>query len=225
MKSALIATSLIALTLSACDPMSERECGVFDHPDLTTWQADTGLGQMQYMNSTGIVMNFVRQPVVLNEPFEASDGSSNDEDVICQLTATVTLQATDNSLQLSARYLQQERFLLRSDQESLFIDFDLEAPIGTPLSGTFLADISTDEDIRIEDSSDRVEYLETQQSTEEIGGQSYVDVIRINAVGFDSDELEPGTQAIEHVQQIVLAREFGVVAFTDADGSEFVRVP
>ena len=225
MKPVFIVTSLVALSLTACDAVSERECGVFDHPDLAAWQADTGAGEMLYMNEEGTMLSFSRQAVVLNEPFLGTDGASNDEDVVCQLTATITMQAADSSLQISALYLQQERTLLPVTDESLFIDFDLEAPVGTPLSGTFLADITTDEDIRVVNSSDRVTYLETQESTEVIGGQSYVDVVRINAIDSATDETEIGTQSIDFVQQIVIAREFGVVAFTDAEGMEFVFVP
>ena len=59
--------------------------------------------------------------------------------------------------------------------------------------------------------------------TEEIGGQVYEDVVRINALELTGTEEEE--VSIDEIQQIVLAREFGVVAFTDSEGQEFARVP
>ena len=237
--------SIIAIVLAGCDAVSERDCGVFDHPELALFQANTGADQLQFMSAEGIIRNFSQAPVVLNTPFRGTDGSSNDEDVICELTATIRLQATDNSLAIDVNYLQQERFLLEPTDESLFVDPLVEVPVGNELIGGFLADISVSAE-RIDVNPGQVIYLEAEESddedsdddeqstddaqgtedevlTEEIGGQVYEDVVRINALELTGTEEEE--VSIDEIQQIVLAREFGVVAFTDSEGQEFARVP
>ena len=239
MNKSAAALSIIAIVLAGCDAVSERECGVFDHPDLAVFQANTGADQLQFMSAEGIIRNFSQAPVVLNTPFRGTDGSSNDEDVICELTATIRLQATDNSLAINVNYLQQERLLLEPTDESLFVDPLVEVPAGNELIGGFLADISVSVE-RTDVNPGQVIFLEPEESdeeediedeelaqdevlTEEIGGQVYEDVIRINALeltGTDEEEV-----SIDEIQQIVLAREFGVVAFTDSEGQEFARVP
>ncbi|MFK7858412.1 MAG: hypothetical protein AB8B64_06320 [Granulosicoccus sp.] len=224
MKSYLPSLPVIALILAGCDPVSERECDVFDHPDLAQWQADTTEATVRYMSTDGTIMDFNRQAPVLNMPFIGSDGSSNDEDVICELSARIRLLATDNTLALTSIYEQQEQLLLESEDEALLINHLVEAPAGTELVGSFLADISDDR-TRFNINPLLVIYLDADVDSEEIGGQSYEDVIRVNT--FDpspGSAVEPG-KAIDHIKQIVVAREFGIVAFTDVDDREFVRVP
>ena len=239
MNKSAAALSIIAIVLAGCDAVSERECGVFDHPDLAVFQANTGADQLQFMSAEGIIRNFSQAPVVLNTPFRGTDGSSNDEDVICELTATIRLQATDNSLAIDVNYLQQERLLLEPTDESLFVDPLVEVPAGNELIGGFLADISVSAE-RTDVNPGQVIFLEPEESdeeedtedeelaqdevlTEEIGGQVYEDVIRINALELTGTD--EGEVSIDEIQQIVLAREFGVVAFTDSEGQEFARVP
>lgn len=224
MKRHLLSLPVIALALVGCDPVSERDCDVFDHPDLALWQADTTESTVQFMNSEGAVMDFVRQTPLLNEPFLGTDGSSNDEDVNCELTARIRLQASDSALAITSIYLQQEQLLLDSEDEALLIDHVVEAPVGTELVGNYLADISVDRTRTTLDAT-RVVYLEEDQETEEIGGQSYEDVIRINAVDLTPGIADERGESIDQIKQIVIAREFGIVAFTDANDSEFVRVP
>ena len=224
MKNTLIALPFIALMLSACDSVSERECGVFDHPEFGLWQPDSSGAQVQFMNEEGTTIDFARQPVELNEPFLGADGASNDEDVLCQLTATVRLQATDNSLAIVSTYIQLEQLLLPAELETLLVNHTVEAPVGTELAGGFGADISINAERSVFDA-DRVIYLDPDVLAEDIGGQAYQDVIRINAIDLTpgSDSLEG--EAIDVVQQIVMALSFGVIAFTDDEGREFVRIP
>jgi len=223
-KKSLLTLSLIASLLAACNPVSERECGRFDHPDYALWQAESRTGQVQFLNSEGASIDMVRQAVVVNMPFLGTDGASNDEDVQCNLTATVRWQASDNSLAITSIYTQEEKLLLPSEDEELLIDHQVEVPAGNVLLGGYRADISNDGS-RNNFPSEQVTYLEDGVETEEIGGQAYEDVIRIDALALSVvDDIEQGL-AIDHVQQIVIAREFGLIAFTDADGQEFVRVP
>ena len=224
MKNTLLILPVIAVIITACDPVSERECGVFNHPEFALWQPDSLGEQLQIMSEDGSIINFARQPVVFNEPFLGADGASNDEDVLCELTATVRLQAVDNSIAIVSTYIQLEQLLVPDDLESLLVNHTVEAPVGTELAGGFGADISV-ANVRSIFDADRVIYLEPDVLTEELGGQSYVDVIRINAIdltpGVDSVEAE----SIDVVQQIVMAQNFGVIAFTDDEGQEFVRIP
>lgn len=224
MKRHLLSLPVIALMLAGCDPVSERDCNIFDHPDLSQWQSDTTESTVRYMSSAGTIMDFERQLPVLNEPFLGSDGSSNDEDVTCELTASIRLEATDDSLVITSVYVQQEQLLLNSADESLLIDHILEAPAGTELTGNYLADISIGV-TRVTVDPTRVIYLEPDQETEEIGGQSYEDVIRINSIDVSPGIDDESGESIDQIMQIVIAREFGVVAFTDAENREFVRVP
>ena len=108
-----------------------------------------------------------------------------------------------------------------SDDETLLVNFEVEAPVGTELTGDYLADVTVGV-TRLIVNPTRVVYLETEQSTEVIGGQSYVDVVRIDALEEVSTD-EQGA-SIDEIQQIVIAREFGVVAFTDGQGQEFARL-
>lgn len=224
MKKTFIALPLVAMILAACDPVSERECGVFSHPELSLWQPDSLGSQVQFMSEDGTTMNFNRQAALLNEPFLGTDGASNDEDVVCELTALVRLQAVDDSLVISSSYIQLEQLLLPGDAETLLVNHTLDAPAGTELTGGFAADISVNVDRTLFDAG-RVIYLEEDVLTEEIGGFSYEDVIRINAV-----DLTPGVdtaegESVDVIEQIVMAQGFGVIAFTDDEGREFVRIP
>jgi len=227
-KKYLLGLPLFAIVLTACDPVSERECGVFDHPELTSWQADTSEATVQFMTDDGITLDFIRQTPLLNTPFLGADGASNDEDVVCELTAQIRLQATDNSLAMTSIYEQQENSLLESEDESLFFDILVESPVGRELVGTYLADISIKAERVISDPV-RVIYLVPDEESGEvapevIGGQSYEDVIRINSVDSSPGVEDERGEAIDIVQQIVIAREFGIVAFTDAADRVFVRV-
>jgi len=183
------------------------------------------------MNSEGTQIDFVRQSVVLNEPFTGADGASNDEDVICELEARSRMQSADNTLAFTSIFIQQEQSLLESADEALLFDLVVESPAGTELTGGFLADISDDR-IRSNPEPSRVIYLDEDQETEEIGGQAYEDVIRINSVDRSpgSVDLDPDTgmeliKSVDIIDQVVIAREFGIVAFTRANGLEYVRVP
>ncbi len=244
MKYRLLVVPIIAVVLSACDSVSERECGVFDHPELALWQSDNNGAQALFMSEDGTTVNFDVMPVVLNEPFLGSDGSSNDEDVICDLTATVRLQSTDGTVAIDSLYIQRERLLLPSADESLFIDHSTEVPVGTVLPGNFLADISVALP-RINFAPSRIVYLEADDTTEEtgsedtdtedtdtevlltqeIGGQTYEDVVRVDAANLITDQPDTETGAIRQITQIAVARDFGIVAFTDDLEREFVRVP
>lgn len=259
---------IVALILSACDNVSERECGVFDHPDLSVWESTLGATTVQFMNEEGISIDFTRSAVTFNEPFLGSDGSSNDEDVICQLNATIRYESNDSSLAISSVYIQNERSLLQSADEILAVDHVIEAPANDTLSGSFLADISVDSDaVSSEDSTEedediintriifsagRVLYLDSQADTEVVGGISYQDVVRVNApdilfvvetnddgetetsildtrepsAGADSEAgSEPAIGlASDTVRQVVIGRQAGLVAFTDGEGREFVRI-
>ncbi|MFK8080785.1 MAG: hypothetical protein AB8B97_10920 [Granulosicoccus sp.] len=224
MKNYLRSLPLITLVLTGCDPVSERDCGVFDHPDLSQWQADLTESTVTYMSSDGVTLEFTRQAPVLNTPFTGSDGASNDEDVVCQLSASIRLLADDGSLALTSIYLQREQFRLESSDEALLVNHLVEAPAGVELNGDYLADISDDR-VRSNPNPLRVIYLESDVETEEIGGQAYADVVRINAIDLDQgSETDPG-RSIDHIKQIVIAREFGIVAFTDDEDREFVRIP
>ncbi|MFK7993356.1 MAG: hypothetical protein AB8B87_04405 [Granulosicoccus sp.] len=224
MKSYLPSLPAIAFILTACDAVSERDCEIFDHPEFSQWQSDATEGTVTFMRSDGTMMNFVRQKPVLNSPFLGTDGSSNDEDVVCGLTARVRLEASDGTLALTSIYTQQEQLLLDSADEALLIDHRVEAPAGTELVGSYLADISIE---RTRASTDplRVIYLDAELEFEEIGGQSYEDVVRVNSVDLTPDSVEEPGESINHIAQIVIARQFGIVAFTDAEDREFVRVP
>lgn len=223
MNKSVIAFPVIAVLLAACNPVSERACGVFDHPEFALWQPDSLNTQVQFMSEDGTTTEFTRQPVVLNEPFLGSDGASNDEDVICELSAQVRLLATDNSMAITSTYIQLEKLLLPATNETLLVNHTLEAPVGTELTGSFGADISVNNE-RIIFDADSVIYLEEDILTEEVGGYSYEDVIRINAIdltpGFDTLEGE----SIDVIQQLVMAQNFGVIAYTDDEGREFVRI-
>ena len=224
MKKFLVTLPVIAVMLSACEQESERECGVFNSPELALFQPDTLGTQAQFISEDGSTINFERQPVVLNEPFEAVDGSANDEDVVCELTASVRLQATDNSIAIISTYIQLEQLLLPVDLEPLLVSNTIEAPVGNLLAGDFPADVSVGIERTIFDA-DRVIFLEPGVLTEEIGGQSYEDVIRINAIDLTPDVDTPEGESIDVIQQIVIAQQFGVVAFTDDEGREFVLIP
>ena len=227
MKPAFLLLCACCVLLSACDPVSERDCGVFDHPDLAQWQADTTQGVAAYMNSAGQTIRFTREAVVLNEPFLGTDGASNDEDVVCNLQARVRLVAADNSLAITSVYTQPEALLLPSSDEPLVVNHVIEKPVGIELDATFSADISIDQ-TRLNIDPTRVIYLEEGQLTEEIGGQAYEDVVRINTQTTASNELP--AQALPSdagdVAQIVIARQFGIVAFSLVDdlaeNNEFV---
>jgi len=210
----------IACLISACDPVSERECGVFDHPDFNTWQSDSAAGSVQFMSDMGTSIVFEREAVVINEPFLGSDTSSNDEDVICLLTATVRLQSSTDNLAIETTYFQLENSKLDSDEESLRVDHVVESPIDTPLDGGYLADISVSA-ARANINAGRVEYLESMEDQEEIGGVSYTDVVKITGLDTSPDTDD---EAIDVIQRITMAREFGIVAFTDANDVQFVRV-
>ncbi len=216
---------IIAAVLSACDPVSERDCGIFDHPELALWQGDGAIERALFVSSSGASIDFARQAVVFNEPFLGSDGASNDEDVVCELTATVRLQTADGSLAIDTIFIQRERFLLESSDESLFIEHSVEVPAGTVAPGSFLADISVSA-TRLNLAPTRIEYLEADVETVEIGGQSYADVVRISSThSVQSESVEAVTGAISEIREIVIARNFGLVAFTDDLNREFVRVP
>lgn len=257
LKSNALLLPAVALMLSACDPVSERECGIFDHPDLEVWEANLGASSVLFMNEEGTSINFTRSAVELNEPFLGSDGSSNDEDVICLLSASIRYVADDSSLAISSVYLQNERFLLESADEILAVNHVIEAPADTTLEGSYLADISVDSTRTILSSS-RILYLETEDDTEVVGGIAYQDVVRVNAPGFlfvgqENDEGETETVVVDTratetdensdqtadngtvseaavvvasdvVRQVVLGRQAGLIAFTDEDGNEFVRI-
>lgn len=240
MKISLLSLSVLCLALTGCDAVSERDCGVFDHPDLLTWQSDTAAGSVTFMSEDGTMINFVRDAVVTNEPFLGTDGASNDEDVLCELTAQVRMEATDGSLAIVTTYEQLEFLLLPTEEESLLVDHRIEVPVATELAGDFPADISITT-TRVIFDSERVTYLEDGVTSEEIGGQSYEDVVRIDASEADPEtnldtnldtnpETNPETNdsvdfAINHITQIVMALEFGVVAFIDANDQLFARIP
>lgn len=217
--------------LVGCNPVSERECGVFDHPELALWQADTGESNVSFMSSDGTTIDFVRQAVVLNTPFLGSDGSSNDEDVVCELSASVRYQATDSALAITSVYLQDEKLLLDSADEALYSDHLVEEPAGTELAGSYLADISVNL-TRVNFDPDRVQYLEEDVTSEEIGGLSYEDVIRIGALDISAvttvadPDVDTGlnASAVLGIVQVVIARNAGLVAFSDSQDREFVRV-
>ena len=236
-----------AVILAACNPVSERECGVFDHPEFSQWQSQDLPAQVSFMNDAGATINFTREPVVLNEPFLGTDGASNDEDVVCNLEARVRLLASDNTLAITSIFIQPEALLLDSDQEPLRVDHVIEAPVGATLDGDFPADISIGrprfnldatrvtylEEEETEDASEETDAPETSDTqepeemtvlSEEIGGQSYDDVVRIDSAVPLPEPLQDGTLPIG-IRQIVLARDFGVVAFTDNNDSEIVRLP
>lgn len=211
------------MVLTACDAVSERDCGVFDHPEFALWQPDSLGTQVQFMSDDGTTINFTRQAVVFNEPFLGADGASNDEDVICELTARVSLRADDESLAITSTYVQLEQLLLPSESESLIVRHTLETPVGSVLSGSFVADISVNAGRSLSNNG-LVTYLEEDVLTEEIGGFAYEDVIRIDAFDFTPDVDAPEGESIDVIQQIVMAQNFGVVAFTDNEGREFVRI-
>ena len=221
MNKSTLSLSMIAIILAGCDSVSERDCGVFDHPDLMLWQSDFTESQVQFMSADGSIRDFTMQAVVFNDPFRGTDGSRNDEDVVCELTASFSMRASDDSLAITTNYLQQELLVFDSDDETLLVNFEVEAPVGTELTGDYLADVTVGV-TRLIVNPTRVVYLETEQSTEVIGGQSYVDVVRIDALEEVSTD-EQGA-SIDEIQQIVIAREFGVVAFTDGQGQEFARL-
>lgn len=236
MKTSLLSLSVLCLALTGCDAVSERDCGVFDHPDLLTWQSDTAAGSVTFMSDDGTMINFVRDAVVTNEPFLGTDGASNDEDVLCELTAQVRMEATDGSMAIVTTYEQLEFLLLPAEDESLVVDHRIEVPVATELAGDFPADISITA-TRVIFDSERVTYLEDDVTSEEIGGQSYEDVVRIDASEADpeanpaadsEDNLEADNSvdfAINHITQIVMAHEFGIVAFIDANDQLFARIP
>lgn len=246
MKYPLLIVPIIAAVLSACDPESERDCGVFDHPELALWQSEDIETQAQFVSSDGTMANFERQAVVLNEAFLGADGASNDEDVICELTATVRLQSSDATLAIESIFIQRERLPLDSDDEALFIDHSIEVPSGTVLPDSFLADISVAR-TRINLAPSRIEYVvaeveepvegetETETDTETdpdalemvvIGGQTYEDVVRIGStLAPADDDTTQGAGPISSIREVVVARNFGIVAFTDDQNREFVRVP
>lgn len=254
---------ILALILSACDNVSERECGVFDHPDLSVWESTLGATTVQFMNDEGTTIDFTRNAVTFNEPFVGSDGSSNDEDVVCQLSATIRYESNDNNLAISSVYVQSERTLLESADEILAADHVIEAPANEILNGSFLADISVDSDVietdddsvfstRIIFSASRVMYLETEADFEVVGGISYQDVVRVNApdilfveetneegetetvivdsrVPSTDSATEAGSEPViglasDTVRQVVIGRQAGLIAFTDGEGREFVRI-
>lgn len=270
MKKTVCLLPIVALILTACDNVSERECGVFDHPDLSAWESILGATTVQFMNDEGISIDFTRSAVTFNEPFLGSDGSSNDEDVICQLNATIRYESNANNLAISSVYIQNERSLLESADEILAVDHVVEAPASNILEGSFLADISIDSDAvssadsteeeeeddiistRITFSASRILYLDSQADTEVVGGIAYQDVVRVNAPDIlfveqtnddgDTetvilDTREPSTDsdtqpsvepeivlASEAVRQVVIGRQAGLIAFTDGEGREFVRI-
>ncbi len=268
MKKTVVLLPIVALILSACDNVSERECGVFDHPDLSAWESTLGATNVQFMSEEGITVDFARSAVTFNEPFLGTDGSSNDEDVTCQLNATFRYESSDNGLAISSVYIQSERSLLESADEILAVDHVIEAPANDILDGSFLADISVDSDAissedRDEDddevvntrfilSASRILYLDSQADMEVVGGVSYQDVVRINAPGIffveetndegetetvisdtreptPDSETEDGAEAIvelasDTVRQVVVGRLAGLIAFTDGEGREFVRI-
>lgn len=223
MKKTIILFPVLAMVLTACDAVSERDCGVFDHPEFVLWQPDSLGTQVQFMSGDGTTINFTRQAVVFNEPFLGTDGASNDEDVVCELSAQVSLRADDESLTFTSTYLQLEQLLLPSESESLIVRHTLEAPVGTVLSGSFVADISVNAGRSLSNNG-LVIYLEDDVLTEEIGGFAYEDVIRINAIDLTPDVEAPEGESIDVIQQIVMAQNFGIVAFTDDEGREFVRI-
>lgn len=214
----------LVIFISACDPVSERECDVFDHPGLGQWQQDSAnTGNVQFMSDAGVTIDFERETVVINEPFLGSDSASNDSDVTCLLTANVRLRSDNERLAINAIYTQLEQSQLDSDEETLLIDLRLENPLGTELVGGYTADISIDIDRTILNIS-QVEYLESPEDQEEIGGVSYTDVVRITGADLSPGADDPRGEAINLLTQIIIAREFGVVAFTDTDDVQFVRV-
>lgn len=222
MKFRLILIPLVGL-ISACDPVSERDCGVFDHPALAAWQADTAAGSVQFMSEDGSTIDFQREAVVLNEPFLGSDSASNDSDVTCQLRALVRLQSDNSDLVINVIYTQLEKSKLDSDEETLWVDHILEQPIGAELAGSYMADISIDI-ARVNFNPSLVEYLENPEDQEEIGGVSYTDVVKITGIDLSPGSDDPGGESIDVIKRITIAREFGVVAFTDATDEQFVRV-
>lgn len=213
MKACLLIAPL-AVLISVCDHLSERDCGSFDHPDLTLWQADSDAAMVRYMSDDGATIAFNRSAIVLNEPFRGSGTAESSSRVTCGLTATVDMAATDSSLAISTQYRQGERLNIASEDEELVVDYRIEAPVGSRLVGGYYADLSDD---RVRDhASNRV----VIEDIKVIGGQSYDDVISIDAVDLGRED-----QSFNVVRQIVMARTFGVVAFTDDEGKTFVRIP
>lgn len=249
----------IAVVLTACDDESERDCVAFNHPALNAWQPERGEATLTYTNPEGLSKVFNRQAIVLNEPFLKIDGSSNDEDVLCELTATVRMQATDNTLAITATYTQEEQFQLDEEDEILLLNHRVESLIDNELSelvGNYPVDISENR-TRININPARIEYLEPEQITQ-FNGQAYDEAVRIYGVGrqapepetdtstdgvtepdntpeANTDEPETGTDAstdpdaapaaTDVIHQIVVAKGVGILAFTDAQGSQFVLVP
>lgn len=224
LKICALSVSALCLVLTACDAVSERNCGVFDHPDLLTWQADTDAGSVTFMSEDGTMIDFMRDAVVRNEPFLGSDGASNDEDVLCELTAEVRLESTDGSLAIVTTYEQLEFLLLPTEDESLLVDHRIEAPVGSELIGDFPADISITT-TRIIFNSDRVTYLDEDVTSEVIGGQAYEDVVRIDAAEADPEADPDINFSIDQITQIIMGQEFGVVGFIDDDNQLFARIP
>jgi len=215
----LLIIPLAGLLLAACDPQALRQCGVFDHPDLSNWQADSGVGTLRLMSSDGAMLNLARSAVELNKPFTGSAIGTKEEDVVCSLTATVRYTSTDESLQIITRYTQYERTVQQSADESLAVHSSLEAPVGTPRFGDYSAALGIEPDRQLIVFRNAVDYL----GVAEIGGISYDDVIQINAVESFSVSTSP-SGSHDVIKQMVFARTFGLIAVTDGDGKRFVRV-
>ena len=141
MKKYSLSIPLVAIIVAGCDPVSQRDCGVFDHPDLIQWQANQSASVVSFMSEDGSMISFQRDVPVLNEPFLGEDESANNEDVVCTLEASVRYTATDSSLTITSVFQQLERLLIESVDENLYIDHIVETPISTELAGNYLADI------------------------------------------------------------------------------------
>ncbi len=219
-----ILTVLMATTsvfLYACDPSAkERDCGVFDHPQLSTWQADQTAGTVQFSSDDGSINTFDRSAMVLNEPFVGSNSAQSSDEVTCFLTATSKLVAQDGELAINSQYLQIEQFDLDPADERLELQASIESPVGTRLTGGFDAGLGGPNDQNTTSPSNNVEFI----GDVTIGGVAYENVMHIDAFGGIVEPISVAPAATR-ISRLTYAHEFGLVSFVDANGKLFVRMP